>query len=56
MKRSIAKPKLGLAQAGSPRSGEKSALAQAADSRLGETATVAHGKFCELSLRRGCLA
>jgi len=37
---SIAKTKLGLAQAGSPRSGERSALAQAADSRLGETATM----------------
>jgi len=30
-----------LAQARSPRSGERSALAQAADSRLGETVTEA---------------
>ena len=40
IQQSIAKTKLGLAQAGSPRSGERSALAQAADSRLGETATI----------------
>ena len=40
MQQSIAKTKLGLAQAGSPRSGERSDLAQAADSRLGETAIV----------------
>jgi len=40
IQQSIAKTKLGLVQAGSPRLGERSALAQAADSRLGETTTV----------------
>jgi len=43
-------PKLGLTQAGSPRSGERSALAQAADFCLGETAIVALEDFASSRL------
>ncbi|QCD84182.1 hypothetical protein DEO72_LG2g4532 [Vigna unguiculata] len=50
MKRSIAKPQLGLAQAGSPRSGERSALVQTANSRLGEIVTVTLGNFADSRL------
>jgi len=42
----------GLAQARSPRSGERSTLAQVAGSRLGETANRVLGRFCECSFRR----
>ncbi|QCE14411.1 hypothetical protein DEO72_LG11g1411 [Vigna unguiculata] len=46
----------GLAQARSPRSGERSDLAQAVGSRLGETANRGPGRFYERSLKRGHLA
>ena len=43
-------PVTDLAQAKSPRSGERSALAQATDSRLGEIATKALGGFANARL------
>jgi len=46
----------GLAQARSPRSGERSALAQAACSYLGKTTNKDPRRFCECLLRRGHLA